>query len=301
MGEVWQARHRHLVRPAAVKLIRPEKLGSSPETLHRFEREAQATASLRSPHTVELYDFGVSADNSFYYAMELLDGIDLEAYVERFGPMPAGRVIHVLRQVCKSLAEAHSVGLIHRDIKPANLVLCCMGAEYDFIKVLDFGLVKPDTQLANATRLTTEGAGLVGTPAFMAPEQVLGHDVDGRTDLYAVGCVAFWLLTGELVFSGRNAFSISMAHVRTEPTPPSALDRDISPGLDEIVLACLAKSPDQRPHSAEELYRRLGALVDSIESGDSIHPWTEDAARAWWQRHGDGIVHPSAAVQEIRP
>src|SRR5206468_1620159 len=206
MGEVWKAKHKLLAREAAIKLIRPQVLQSSTGRQEfllrkRFEREAQVTASLRSPHTVALYDFGHAKDGSFYYVMELLDGIDLETLVDQYGPMDPGRVVHILYQACKSLEEAHKAGLIHRDIKPRNILLCKLGLEYDFAKVLDFGLVKSlrPTDVAESM-LTVEGV-ITGTPAYLAPEIALGNrDIDGRADLYSLGCVAYFLLTGLLVF-----------------------------------------------------------------------------------------------------
>src|SRR6185503_5315720 len=203
MGEVWRAHHRMLIRPAAVKLIRPQAIGSSPMKpevlLRRFEREARATAALKSPHTVQLYDFGVSDDGTLYYVMELLDGFDVEQLVSRFGPQPPERVAHIVNQVCHSLSDAHRNGLIHRDIKPANIIVTPAGLVPDFAKVLDFGLVKLDRRPGDA-RLTAD-AGFAGTPAFIAPEAVLGErPTDHRVDIYSVGCVAYWMLTGKLVF-----------------------------------------------------------------------------------------------------
>ncbi|MBZ0268832.1 serine/threonine protein kinase [bacterium] len=291
MGEVWLARHRLLARPAAVKLIHSgigDVLGS-PEAsvvLHRFEREAQATAALRSPHTIQLYDFGVSEDGKFYYVMELLDGLDADTLVRRFGPLPAERVVAALRQACHSLAEAHESGLTHRDVKPANLHFCRYGRDYDFVKVLDFGLVKTSaTGGAVAPTLTADGI-VSGTPAFMAPEQARGEDgVDARSDLYALGCVAYWLLTGQLVFEGKSAVEMLMHHIQTTPEPPSARTEIPVPGeLDRIVLACLEKDPAKRPQSATELSRRLAECP--LPSA-----WTNERAREWW-----GVHHPVPAA-----
>jgi len=204
MGEVWRAEHTLLARPSAIKLIRPEALGGSgtstaDKAVARFRREAQVTASLRSPHTVELYDFGTARDGTFYYVMELLEGLDLGSLVERHGPLPAERVVHILQQACDSLAEAHDRGLIHRDVKPANIHLCRLGRQFDYVKVLDFGIVKLSKR-DQGTRLTMEGV-ITGTPSFMAPEVILGDgDIDHRADLYALGCVAYWLLVGVPVF-----------------------------------------------------------------------------------------------------
>ena len=209
MGEVWRARHRLLVRPAAIKIIRPEFLASThtdPDlVLRRFEREALATAALRSPHTVQLYDFGETEDGTLFYVMELLVGIDLESLVTRFGPIPAERAVHILKQVCHSLDEAHQNGLTHRDVKPANVFISGIGTELDFVKVLDFGLVRlRSVQPQSGTTVTAE-AGVACTPAYAAPEIARGEPTyDHRVDIYAVGCVAYWLLTGQLVFTANS-------------------------------------------------------------------------------------------------
>jgi eukaryotic-like serine/threonine-protein kinase len=287
MGEVWRARHRLLARPAAIKLIRPSATPSTigSEAARRFEREAQAIASLRSPHTVDLFDFGIADDGTFYYVMELLDGLDAERIVNKFGPMPAGRVIHVIRQVCHSLSEAESISLVHRDIKPANIVLCRYGEDYDFVKVLDFGIVKaiyePGTAQAAPTLTALTAEHLVqGTPAFIAPEQVLGGPpVDNRADIYATGCLTYWLLTGQRVFSGDTPMQLLIHHVQSKPEPPSArTELPIPKELDAVVLACLAKNPADRPQTARELAHRLEAVPVRGE-------WTPELARAWWETH----------------
>ena len=287
MGEVWRARHRLLARPAAIKLIRPPTASSiiGLEAVSRFEREAQAIASLRSPHTVELFDFGIADDGTFYYVMELLNGLDAERIVKKFGPMPAERVIHVIRQVCHSLSEAESLSLVHRDIKPANIVLCRYGEECDFVKVLDFGIVKAIHESTPAGEATTGPAltaehGVRGTPAFIAPEQVLGGlRVDHRADIYATGCLTYWLLTGQLVFTGGTPMEFFIQHTQATPQPPSArTELPIPKELDAIVLACLAKNPSDRPQTARELARRLEAVPVTCE-------WTADVARTWWERH----------------
>jgi serine/threonine-protein kinase len=291
MGEVWLGRHRMLARPAAVKLVRSDRLdggGGADEVLARFEREAQATATLRSPHTIDLFDFGVSDDGTFYYVMELLDGLDLDSLVRRFGPVPAARAVHILRQVCHSLAEAHETGLIHRDIKPANVYLCRYGLDLDFVKVLDFGLVKSARTPGEGDDPSASVAGEVrGTPAFMAPEQALGSDeVDARSDLYAVGCLGYWLLTGQSVFDGASPPEVLMHHVKTSPLPPSLRgDVAVPEALERAVMACLEKDPAQRPQSANELDALLAAC--SLES-----PWTRDRAKRWYEAHG-----PEAAVE----
>ena len=280
MGEIWKARHRMLARPVAVKLIRPELLGakSSVEAaslVSRFHREAHATAALQSAHTVALHDFGVTPEGSFYYVMDLLDGLDLETLVRRFGPLPPERAIHFLVQACDSLAEAHAVGLIHRDVKPANMIACRWGLKWDFIKVLDFGLVKA-TLSRGDDDATTDGV-ISGTPAFMAPEQVLGERLDSRVDLYALGCVAYWLLTGERVFVGKTSAEVLRHHIMTAPVPPSErVLTFIPPALEELVLSCLAKDPDERPPSAEWLAAQLAAC-------ECDATWTPESARGWWE------------------
>jgi serine/threonine-protein kinase len=286
MGEVWRAKHRLLARPAAIKLIRPSATSDARSTLsdaarQRFEREAQVTASLRSPHTVNLFDFGVADDGTFYYVMELLEGLDVDALVRRTGPVPAERAIYIVKQICHSLAEAEAHGLVHRDIKPANIFLCRYGEDFDFVKVLDFGIVKAsaDDKAETIPALTVENT-IQGTPAFIAPEQALGGStIDGRADIYATGCVAYWLLTGELVFSADTPLGLVMQHVNTPPTPPSGrTELPIPPALDRIVLSCLAKDPAQRPQTAKELASRLA----SVDMGAM---WTDDRARVWWETH----------------
>jgi eukaryotic-like serine/threonine-protein kinase len=283
MGEVWRARHRLLARPAAIKLIRPAQAvdgrpGTSDDLIRRFEREAQVTARLRSPHTVELFDFGVSADGAFYYVMELLDGLDTHSLVQRFGPQPFERTIYLLRQVCHSLSEAQACGLVHRDIKPANIFLCRYGEEYDFVKVLDFGIVKRTTENPGGDQTVTQETAVQGTPAFIAPEQAVGAPLDGRADIYATGCLAYWLLTGQYVFTADTPLGLLFKHAQTSPTPPSArLDVPIPAALDRLVLECLAKDPSGRPQSARELSSRL-ARVEGAEG------WSQDRARAWWRR-----------------
>jgi serine/threonine-protein kinase len=268
-----------------VKLIRPEVLGTANDArqseLHaRFEREAQTTALLQSPHTIDLFDYGVTADGAFYYVMELLDGFDLKTLVERFGPVPVERAVNVLTQVCHSLAEAHAAGLVHRDITPSNVFVCRYGRDVDFVKVLDFGLVKPqpwgDDEDVGLTRANMAG----GTPAFMAPEQALAdRPLDGRSDLYAVGCLGYWLVTGELVFSGATPMATVVAHTQTPPVPPSQrTELPISEEFDALILECLAKQPEDRPPDAATLARRLRNLP-------GLAPWCDEQAHAWWNAH----------------
>src|SRR3954468_8671355 len=243
MGEVWRARHRMLTRPAAIKLIRPAvagdpRAGLSSEAMRRFQREAEVIAQLRSPHTVELFDFGMADDGAFYYVMELLDGLDADALLRRFGPTPSERAIYVLRQICHSLSEAQSHGLVHRDIKPANIFLCRYGEEYDFVKVLDFGIVRAIGDAANTSAGATRENAIQGTPAFMSPEQALGSDVDGRADIYATGCLAYWLLTGQFVFTSEMPMGLLVQHIQTPPIPPSVrTGTPIPKALEDLVLS----------------------------------------------------------------
>ena len=282
MGEVWRARHRLLIRPAAIKLIRPQVSGDPELLLRRFEREARATAALKSPHTVQLYDFGATDDGRLYYVMELLDGLDLDTLVRQYGPLPPERAAHILRQVCSSLQDAHANGLVHRDVKPANVVVSRAGTTYDFVKVLDLGLVKIDTaRIADndAVKLTSDDS-TSGTPAFMAPETVLGvADTDHRVDLYALGCVAYWLLTGKLVFEGKNVVETMFHHAHTPaPRLSTRSEIDVPPLLEDLVMECLEKDPARRPLSAEAVSTRLDAL--RLESG-----WTLERAERWWAMH----------------
>jgi serine/threonine-protein kinase len=249
--------------------------------MRRFEREAQATAALSSPHTIRVFDFGVTSEGAFYYVMELLSGRDLDSMVREFGPVPAGRAIHLLRQACHSLADAHARGLVHRDIKPANIYVCRMGLEYDFVKVLDFGLVKFNGRAgspASQETLLTANHTTTGTPAFMAPEVILGqNDVDRRADVYALGCVAYYLLTGQLVFEADTTMKMFLQHVQTPPTPPSQrTELPIPRELDDLVMACLEKDPNRRPQDAERLFELACQCC-------SVDVWDNSMARSWWE------------------
>jgi hypothetical protein len=282
MGEVWRATHRFLARPAAIKLIKAEVLGAATRKqaevlVERFRREARAAANLRSAHTIQLYDFGVASDGTFYYVMELLDGLDLETLVSQHGPMPPARVIHVLRQVCESLGEAHDSGMIHRDIKPANIQISRVGRDFDFAKVLDFGLVKSQTATETPEPGLTAPNTVTGTPAYLSPEAAMGEPLDQRTDLYSLGCVAYWMLTGQQVFKAATAMQMILQHIQTLPEPPSRrTGLPIPPELEHIVLDCLAKRPSERPPSAWELDDRLAPC--QVQS-----PWTGEDARQWWE------------------
>ena len=284
LGEVRHGKHNLLARPAAVKLIRRDALGSDPQAaeirIARFEREAQVTASLQSPHTVQLYDFGVTEDGTVYYVMELLHGVDLESLVRRFGSLEPERTIHVLQQACHSLEEAHQRGLVHRDIKPANIFLCRSALEYDFVKVLDFGLVKPHTTVDdNEPGSLTAVETIVGTPAFIAPEVALDGEVDGRADIYTLGCVAHWLLTGVELFTEETPMAMVVAHVNKVPQPPSVHSRlPIPAELDELIMRCLEKKPSDRPQTAGELAKKLSQI-------ELENPWDNERSATWWARH----------------
>lgn len=237
-------------------------------------------ATLSSPHTVALYDYGPTGDGGLYYVMELLNGLGLDALIARFGPLPAGRVVYLLRQVCLSIGEAHAAGLIHRDLKPANIFVCRVGLEADFVKVLDFGLVRSQSAITPGDALATDPDIVVGTPAFMAPELVLGdRGIDVGADIYSLGCVAYWLLTGHLVFEAESARALMVEHVRSEPVPPSKrAELVISPSLEALVLECLARDRAARPASAADLARQLAEC-------EVAEPWTPERAVRWWDRH----------------
>jgi eukaryotic-like serine/threonine-protein kinase len=272
MGVVYRAEHEMLRRPTAIKVLPPASAGE--EGLKRFEREAQLTARLNNPHTISVYDYGRTPEGAFYYVMEYLDGFDLDRLVREAGPLPPGRVVHILRQVCEALAEAHAVGLIHRDIKPANIVVSEYGGIADFAKVLDFGLVK-DVSAPADSRLTREDV-VAGTPQYLAPETIRdGTSSDPRSDIYALGAVAYFLLTGAPVFQGRPILVIQ-SHLNTAPESPSQrLGLPLPARLERLVLDCLEKDPTLRPETAESLAARLAAC-------DDVPPWSPDDAKTWW-------------------
>ncbi len=302
MGEVWKASHRLLARSAAIKLIRPDSSGSDGrESVKRFEREVQAAAGLQSPHTVDIYDFGTTEDGTFYYVMELLEGFDLETLVERFGAVPPERAVHILVQACHSLAEAHQGGLIHRDVKPANIYVCRYGLEWDFVKLLDFGLVKNTTTDGSRERQLTMAGVIAGTPGYMAPEMGLGNpDLDWRADIYALGAVGFWLITGQTIFpKDRAPMQIIMDHVQKQPPSPSSrAAQPIPKELDEILLACLQKDPTNRPQTMQE-------LAEMLRQVPLATPWTDERARRWWLANGrrtrDVSISPSGAGAPAGP
>ncbi|MBV8761259.1 MAG: protein kinase [Deltaproteobacteria bacterium] len=304
MGEVWRAEHRLLARQAAIKLVRPEALRDpryAPKIRERFRREAQTLASMRSRNTIELYDYGVTDDGTFFYVMELLDGVDLDHLVRDHGALPAARVIRLLAQACQSLAEAHDAGLLHRDIKPANLFACRAADEVDVLKVLDFGIVHtisdpqvdpieivtlpsphptPTDGPRPSGRLTQAGS-VVGTPGYISPEMAFAAPIDARADIYALACVAWWLLTRREVFTGPDEDAVIAMHAH-DPIP--AL-RPHVPGwlpdaLESLIIRCLAKRPQERPADARALLAELRAIDIPAE-----HAWTDEMARAWWTKH----------------
>lgn len=274
MGEVYRARHGMMRRPSALKLLRADRAGEM--NLRRFEREVQLTARLTHPNTITIFDYGRTHDGVFYYAMELLDGANLQRIVAVDGAQPAGRVVRILAMACGALTEAHAIGLIHRDIKPANIMLCAQGGERDVVKLLDFGLVK-ELEVDRETKLTGAST-LTGTPQYMAPESILEPDsVDVRTDIYALGAVAYYLLAGAEVFDGKSVVEVCSQHLHQRPKSLSARGVVIPAELEALVLACLEKEPDRRPQSAAELRVRLEACA--------VEPWDSASARAWWLEH----------------
>ena len=281
---VYAARHSFLQRPTAVKLL---QRGNDATLITRFEREVQLTSRLSHPNTISIYDFGRTAEGDFYYAMELLDGVSFEGLIREAGPLPAARVVHLIRQVLGALSEAHAIGLIHRDIKPANLMVSVRGGIPDFVKVLDFGLVKETRTEADVA--ITQTRLILGTPQYLSPEAILGTEiVDGRADLYAVGAVAYYLLTGEPLFKGPSVVELCFQHVHEEPLPPSRkCVLPIPESLDAVIMKALAKSPSQRYSSAREFIEALDAVVLPV-------PWTNQEAEAWWQIWRKS--HPSVVV-----
>ncbi|MFW2387668.1 MAG: serine/threonine-protein kinase [Polyangiales bacterium] len=279
MGTVYRAQHGMLKRPTAIKLLSPEL--NAPEDVDRFRREVQMTAKLRHPNTVTIYDYGRTDEGTFYYAMELLEGVTLVDVIRTEGPMPESRAIHILRQCAMALHEAHSMGLVHRDIKPNNIMLTQQGGAHDVTKVLDFGLVKNVKSDVDATKTWTEA--IIGTPRFMSPEQILDPpSIDARSDLYALGAVGYFLLAGRFVFEGTNAIEICAQHLSAIPEAPSSSgERDLNPELERIIMECLEKKADDRPASGLEVAERLRALP--------IEPWTQQQAADWWDTVGEEI------------
>jgi eukaryotic-like serine/threonine-protein kinase len=293
MGVVYRAHHDMLQRPTAVKFLGVEK--TNEQTLARFEREVRMTSRLNHPNTIAIYDYGRTAEGIFYYAMEFLEGINLEDLIKRYGPQPESRVIYILQQVCGSLAEAHGIGLIHRDIKPANIILTERGGLYDFVKLLDFGLVKALDSKKDAT-LTTAGS-LTGTPLYMPPEAIERRELDARSDLYSLGAVGYFMLTGVPVFDAESVLQILKQHVMEKPVLPSRrLGRPVSAELEAIIMQCLAKSEEERPKSAAELAEALSRCPGSND-------WTRKEAENWWRQfrkpHGAATTQPETAKDDI--
>lgn len=276
MGEVYRAEHLLLKRPCAIKLIRPEYV-ADPRVLARFEREVKATARLSHWNTIEIYDYGQAADGTFYYVMELLDGLNLDEMVERYGPLPPARAVHFLSQTCNALREAHATGLVHRDIKPANIFAARIGGVYDVTKLLDFGVVR-ETTMPDDPHLTGMGT-IVGTSLYMSPEQALASGyVTAAADIYSLGAVAYFLVTGRPPFVGTNISQVLIAHAQEDVTPPSEYRPDLPKDLEQIVIRCLAKKPRDRFATAEDLAQ---ALADC----DCADRWSQQQAVEWWQRH----------------
>ena len=276
MGEVYRARHAMMRRPTAVKVIRAGMVDEP--TIARFEQEVRQTARLTHPNTIAIYDYGRTPEGTFYYAMELLPGEDLKEIVLRSGPMPPARVIHILAQACAALTEAHARGLVHRDIKPGNLILCERGLQHDIIKVMDFGLVKDTREKEPAL---SDGDGICGTPETLAPETIRGQEVRAAADIYALGVVGCFLLTGKPIFDAESALAFVGLHLNAAPIAPSARGVDVPEGLERLLLDCLAKEPAERPESAAV----LRAALLACEVGDA---WSEEDASQWWRAWEQG-------------
>jgi serine/threonine-protein kinase len=302
MGVVYRASHAMLRRPTAIKLLLPERAGD--EALARFEREVQRTAMLTHPNTVTVFDYGRTTDGVFYYAMELLDGLSLAEIVELEGAQPEERVIHLLEQAAASLAEAHDAGLIHRDVKPGNILVVDRGGISDLVKVVDFGLVKDAGPSADGAETAdfalTKANAILGTPLYFAPETLTAPEaVSARADLYALGAVGYWLLTGTHVFSGKSLLEICSHHLHSVPEPPSArLGAPVSADLEALLLQCLAKQPEDRPATANVLRERLRACA-------TAGAWTNARAAEWWAGHRaqvrSGGVRQNAGIDSHVP
>jgi len=303
MGVVWEARHALLRRPTAVKLLAPGMQGE--RALLRFEREVQLTAGLTHPSTIAIYDYGRTKDGTFYYAMELLDGINLLQLVSLDGPLPAPRVVHLLRQACGALAEAHATGLIHRDVKPANLMICVHGGIPDFLKILDFGLVKDigageapapgiGTQDWSDAALSQDGT-ILGTPLYMAPEGMSDPSkIDARADLFALGAVGYFLLSGRSPFPGRTALEVFTCERKGPPPALASLAPHPVPGeLEGILRQCLAFDRSQRPASAE--------ILDGMLESCGVPPWTIGEARSWWRDRAPKVLAAARGQREKSP
>lgn len=275
MGEIYLAEHRLLKRTCAIKLIRPE-MAEKAAVISRFEREVQTTAKLRHHNTVEIYDFGHLEDGTFFYVMEHLDGLNLQELVDRHGAPPVARVVYILRQICGALGEAHKIGFIHRDIKPENILLCCQGGEHDVAKLFDFGLVRNITEDEPSSKITRDGAS-VGTPHYMSPEQVVGEEVDLRSDIYSLGAVAYFLLTGKTPFDGANAAAVMYARLK-QPVPSPTRERpEVPPDVERIVRRCMAREPSDRFSDVLSLSRELSKCACAAD-------WEDERAAQWWER-----------------
>jgi tRNA A-37 threonylcarbamoyl transferase component Bud32 len=292
MGVVYKAQHALLRRDTALKLLMPDRADAI--AIQRFEREVRLTCRLRHPNTIQVYDYGFTPEGIFYYAMEYLDGLTLAELVERYGPQPEARVIHLVLQIAESLAEAHSLGLVHRDIKPANVFVCDRGGVPDMVKVLDFGLVRTFDN-AEAPALDAAESGLIiGTPVFMAPEALQDSTLsDARSDLYSLGALGYYLLTGQHAFDGETILEICQKRLREAPVPPSArLGRPLCAHLEALILRCLEKEPADRPQSAPDLIALLAA-------GPHAAQWTLEQRAAWWSAHREAIQQ--AQAEEAQP
>lgn len=280
IGIVYRARHAFLKRATAVKVLRPDH--SDIVDIARFENEVQLTSRLRHPNTVHVYDYGRTPSGLFFYAMELIEGASLLDLVSLFGPQPPARVAHIVHQIAGSLAEAHDIGLIHRDVKPANILLGELGGEPDVAKLVDFGMVK---QLRGGRSSVTQRNALMGTPLYMAPEAISDPGaVDQRADIYALGCVAYFLLTGSDVFEQDSVVAVCSDHLHVEPESPSKrLGRPVPSRLEDLVMACLAKDPEERPRNARDMQRELEQLMAS-------EPWSRETAIAWWRTQGKQLL-----------
>ncbi len=288
MGEVYLAEHQMMKRPCAIKLIRPGK-AADPHALARFEREVRATAKLSHWNTIEIFDYGRTDDGTFYYVMEYLPGLSLAELVEKHGPLPPARAIHLLIQTCDALAEAHGRGLIHRDIKPGNIFAAQRGGVHDVAKLLDFGLAKPLSADSESIHLTQEGS-IAGSPLFMSPEQALGDsEPDARSDIYSLGAVAYFLLTGVPPFDGDKAIKIILAHAQQPVVPPSRLRSEIGADLEQVVLRALAKKPADRFQSVVEMRQ---ALAECVAAGG----WTSEDAARWWRANATADAQAEAMV-----
>jgi len=285
MGDVFLAEHQLMKRPCAIKVIRPEMAGN-PQALARFEREVRATAALSHWNSIDIFDYGHDHEGTFYYVMEYLPGLNLGEIVKNFGPMPAARVIHLLHQTCAALDEAHRAGLIHRDIKPANIFAAERGGHHDVAKLLDFGLVKPIAEPSNLD-LTTDGT-ITGSPLYMSPEQASGDEPDVRSDIYSLGAVAYFLLTGQPPFQYSQSIKVLMAHVHENPLPASKLESGVPRDLEQIVMRCLSKLPVDR-------FQNVAELQQTLASCDDANDWNDEKADAWWDQHGE----PSKAVKAL--